>query len=303
MKIILSQVWQVLDWTFDLLTTYTTGNYSATANLHNSQITIAPAKSFATHSVFSRPFLVTASNNGYSSASVLKSSLNGGSLPIELFSCLSLMLLPTIQSASLSWNKAPVWGLRPDFYYRQTVSCLLIWGGSLWQEDGSVVYNFCCGSPTQSFSGPSPLALVTMFHCLRSKTSLFVASYDSQGYGGGIRPRLDTGRLSLMLRPMVSRPVCHGIKHPSRAYDQSFINVWQLRVLMWALSLTRRRVCRLQFLLRLASAVILGSEYLGTCDHVLLSQIQDFPFRRLLQLAGLQWMYSTPPPHALHTTI
>jgi hypothetical protein len=26
------------------------------------------------------------------------------------------------QSASLSWNKAPIWGLRPDFYYCQTVS-------------------------------------------------------------------------------------------------------------------------------------------------------------------------------------
>jgi hypothetical protein len=26
------------------------------------------------------------------------------------------------QSASLSWNKAPIWGLRPDFYYCQTVA-------------------------------------------------------------------------------------------------------------------------------------------------------------------------------------
>jgi hypothetical protein len=32
------------------------------------------------------------------------------------------------QSASLSWNKAPIWGLRPDFYYWQTVSGLLMWG-------------------------------------------------------------------------------------------------------------------------------------------------------------------------------
>jgi hypothetical protein len=31
------------------------------------------------------------------------------------------------QSASLSWNKAPIWDLRPDFYYCQTVAGLLMW--------------------------------------------------------------------------------------------------------------------------------------------------------------------------------
>jgi hypothetical protein len=35
--------------------------------------------------------------------------------------------------------------------------------------------------------------IATIFYCLRLKTSLFVASYDSQGHGGGIRPRLHTG--------------------------------------------------------------------------------------------------------------
>jgi hypothetical protein len=40
--------------------------------------------------------------------------------------------------------------------------------------------------------GPSPFGLVTIFYCLRFETSLFVASYDSQGHGGGIRPRLQT---------------------------------------------------------------------------------------------------------------
>jgi hypothetical protein len=50
-------------------------------------------------------------------------------------------------------------------------------------------------------------------------------------------------------------------------------------------------------LLALASAVFLGSESLGTRDHILLSQIWDFPFRRLLRLAGSRWRYSTPPPH------
>jgi hypothetical protein len=66
-------------------------------------------------------------------------------------------------------------------------------GRPLWWEDGSVVYNCSCSSPAQSFSGPSPVRLATIFYSLRFETSLFVASYDSQGYGGGIRPRLHTG--------------------------------------------------------------------------------------------------------------
>jgi hypothetical protein len=89
---------------------------------------------------------------------------------------LSLMLRPTVQSSSLTWKKAPIWGLRPDFYYSQTVA------------------DFLCG----------------------------------------------------------------------------------------ALSLTRGPVCRLQLLLALASAVILGSESRGTHDHILLSEIRGFPLHRLL---------------------
>jgi hypothetical protein len=45
------------------------------------------------------------------------------------------------------------------------------------------------------FLGPIPVGLVTVFYCLRFETSLFVASYDSLGFGGGIRPRLHTGLL------------------------------------------------------------------------------------------------------------
>jgi hypothetical protein len=107
--------------------------------------------------------------------------------------------------------------------------------------------------------------------------------------------------------PLVSEPfTLHypsnslGVKHPSGAYDQIFIIVRQLRV-CWcgALSLTRERVCRLRFLLVLASAVTLGPQSLGTRDHILQSQIRDFPFRRLVRLAGLRWRYSPPPPHGL----
>jgi hypothetical protein len=68
----------------------------------------------------------------------------------------------------------------------------------LWREDGSV-FSICCWSlPAQSFWGPIPLGLATIFYCLRFETSLFVASYDSQGHGGGIWPRLHTG-----IRPVI----------------------------------------------------------------------------------------------------
>jgi hypothetical protein len=46
------------------------------------------------------------------------------------------------------------------------------------------------------FVGSDPLGLATIFYCLRFETSVFVASYDSQGHGGGIPTCLHTGVLS-----------------------------------------------------------------------------------------------------------
>jgi hypothetical protein len=83
---------------------------------------------------------------------------------------------------------------------------LVFVGRPLWREDGSV-FCICCGSsPPQSFSGPSPLDLPTIFYSLSFETSLFVACYDSQGHGGGIRPRLHTGLTdwSLLLRTPIN---------------------------------------------------------------------------------------------------
>jgi hypothetical protein len=123
--------------------------------------------------------------------------------------------------------------------------------------------------PVQSL-GLRPFGLETIFYGLRSETSLSIASYDSQGHGGGNRPRLHTGywlaamslSLSLMLRPTVSRPVFPGIKHPSAAYDQIVITAWELRFCFCkAPSMTRGWACILYVLLALASAV-LGSEAL-----------------------------------------
>jgi hypothetical protein len=40
--------------------------------------------------------------------------------------------------------------------------------------------------------GPSPVGLTTIFYCLRFETSLFVSSYNLQGYGWGIRLHFHT---------------------------------------------------------------------------------------------------------------
>jgi hypothetical protein len=177
-------------------------------------------------------------------------------------------------------------------------------GRSFWQEDGSVLYNRGWSSLAQSFSGPSPVGLATIFYCLRFETSFFVSSYDSQGYGGGIQPRLHTG-FSLSLRSRsrshiatdgqsVSQSVSLGVGH----HDQIYISIWQLRFCFCgAPSLTKERVCLLYMLLVLASAVFLGSESLGTRDHILLSQTWDFPFCRLLRLAGSQNYSSQSQSH------
>jgi hypothetical protein len=73
---------------------------------------------------------------------------------------------------------------------------------------------------------------------------------------------------------------------------------WQdISVSLLLLPLPYSCPCLLYMLLDLASVFFLGSESLGARDHISLSQIGDFPFRHLLQLAGSRWRYSTPPPH------
>jgi hypothetical protein len=48
---------------------------------------------------------------------------------LNYFSSQSLSYITTDgQSASLSLNKAPIWGSWPDFHYCQTIAGLLIWG-------------------------------------------------------------------------------------------------------------------------------------------------------------------------------
>jgi hypothetical protein len=53
------------------------------------------------------------------------------------------------QSASLSWNKAPVSGLRPNFYYCHTVAGLLMWD-ALSDERTGLSFTVAAGSHQRS---------------------------------------------------------------------------------------------------------------------------------------------------------
>jgi hypothetical protein len=75
------------------------------------------------------------------------------------------------QSASLTWNKASIWGLRPDFYYCHTVAGLLMWG-DLPDERTDLSFTVATGLRQRSH-------LAIIFYSPRFDTSLFVASYDS----------------------------------------------------------------------------------------------------------------------------
>jgi hypothetical protein len=123
-------------------------NYSAIANFDNLQFTREHAKSFPARSVFCSSCFVTVSNNTYSSAFGLKSSVNSDSILTEIFDR---------QSASLSWNKASIWGLRTDFYYCQTIAGLLMWGTL--SDDRMGLWFTIAAGPRQRV----PVGLATIF--------------------------------------------------------------------------------------------------------------------------------------------
>jgi hypothetical protein len=86
-----------------------TRKYSSLTNFNTLQFTRAHTKSFAAYGVFTRHFLIMVSNNGYSSASGLKFSLNGSSFPTELFLLqLSLQLLCTDQVENTVSNSTSI---------------------------------------------------------------------------------------------------------------------------------------------------------------------------------------------------
>jgi hypothetical protein len=137
---------------------------------------------------------------------------------------------------------------------------------------------------------------------------LFITSCNLQVYSGWIWPHLHTEKWQPLLESESESELLYDwlftanqfILAPSPLRLTARILFSQLNTCGHSPSITYSLaigwVCHLQLLLALTSAFILGSESRG---NILLSQIRDFPFCRLLWLAGLQWRYSTPPPHRI----
>jgi hypothetical protein len=79
--------------------------------------------------------------------------------------------------------------------------------GALSDERTVQSFTIAAGSCQRSHSGVRFPWDWRSFVLFQIETSLFVTSFDSQGYGGGIRPRLRTGYITLLL---VSRYIASG---------------------------------------------------------------------------------------------
>jgi hypothetical protein len=182
----------------------------------------------------------------------------------------------------LAWQKILLlwWILKTSDDEEQHIELLAFWTFSIVQysreqkhdvlETGSVFVLMWKGEKTHTLLGP--LERVNLNHRTISQSQSHIAT-DGQS---------------------ISKSWCRAL---SGAHDQIFITLWQLgSCFCGARSLTRGRVCLL-YMLALASAVFLGSESLGSRDHILLSQFWDFPLRRFLRFAESRWKYSTPSPH------
>jgi hypothetical protein len=117
-----------LDWILNLLITYTHHSELQAITAPPLISTIHKSPTHFSCRVFICRSLATTSNNGNSSASCAQ--VLSPQPPLQNSTELKVQSCVTTdgQSASLSWNKALIWGLRPDLYFCQRVAGLLMWG-------------------------------------------------------------------------------------------------------------------------------------------------------------------------------
>jgi hypothetical protein len=194
-------------------------NYSAIANRHNS-LQHAPFSSLY-------PYLLLASTIATRSRSQSYITTDG-------------------QSASLSWNKAPIWGLGPDLYYCQTVAGLFMWG-ALSDERTSLSFKIAAGPRQRSHSRARvPCDSRPYFTFSDSRLHCSSPPTTRRTTVEVFEPSSVRVRVRVTLRLTVSQSVCLGVEPRlglMTRYELLFDSY--CLVLGRAPSLTRGRVCRL----------------------------------------------------------
>jgi hypothetical protein len=118
------------------------------------------------------------------------------------------------QPASLSWCQAPIWGLRPEYYFCRTVAGLLLWG-ALSDERTDLPFSIAAGPRQRSYSrGRVPWDSRPYF-TVNVKVKVMLRPTVQSGSLSWNKSNLVKVKVKVMLRPTVQSPVCLGIKHSS----------------------------------------------------------------------------------------
>jgi hypothetical protein len=132
------------------------------------------------------------------------------------------------QPASLSWNKAPIWGLRPDLYYCQTVVGLVMWS-ALSDERTGLSFIIAAGPRLRShFRVRVPLDSWTYFTVSVSRLPFSSPPTTRKATVQVFDPASSRDFLSILVPIVVL--ITLGTDHRRKPRFQQYLHCWALTV-------------------------------------------------------------------------